>query len=50
MAALLLLPKVSGLVKSVQEATRHIPVGILSVSVRNCCSIYLGFWLKFLTC
>lgn len=46
-AALLLLPKVAGLVKPVQKAARHIPLGILSVSVRSCCSVYLGFWLKF---
>lgn len=36
-------PKVAGLVNSVQKETRHIPLGILSVYVRNCCSIYLGF-------
>lgn len=44
------VPKEAGLVESVQEAARHIPLGIISVSVRNCCSVYLGFWLKFLMC
>lgn len=37
--------------KSAQEARSRLhPVGIPSVSVRNCCSVNVGIWLRFLMC